>query len=70
MVAQSFSENAATTKLVADVGDDDMILDIGPMSQRRLAMLFLGWDTVVEWAVGVFEFPAFAQVQLRLRSRS
>ena len=62
VVAQSFSENAtATTKLVADVGDDDMILDIGPMSQQRLADVISEAGTLL-WngPVGVFEFPAFA----------
>lgn len=62
VVAQSFSEHAtATTKLVADVGDDDMILDIGPMSQQRLADVISEAGTLL-WngPVGVFEFPAFA----------
>ena len=62
VVAQSFSEHAtATTKLVADVGDDDMILDIGPMSQERLADVISEAGTLL-WngPVGVFEFPAFA----------
>ena len=62
VVAQSFSESAvATTKLVADVGDDDMILDIGPMSQQRLADVISEAGTLL-WngPVGVFEFPAFA----------
>ena len=62
VVAESFSEHAAaTTKLVADVGDDDMILDIGPMSQQRLADLISEAGTLL-WngPVGVFEFPAFA----------
>jgi phosphoglycerate kinase len=62
VVAQSFSEHAAaSTKLVADVGDDDMILDIGPMSQQRLADVISEAGTLL-WngPVGVFEFPAFA----------
>ena len=62
VVAQSFSENAtATTKLAADVGDDDMILDIGPLSQQRLADVISEAGTLL-WngPVGVFEFPAFA----------
>jgi len=62
VVAKSFSESAvATTKLVADVGDDDMILDIGPMSQQRLADVISEAGTLL-WngPVGVFEFPAFA----------
>jgi len=62
VVAESFSEHAAaTTKLVADVGDDDMILDIGPMSQQRLSDVISEAGTLL-WngPVGVFEFPAFA----------
>ena len=62
VVAESFSEHAAaTTKLVADVGDDDMILDIGPMSQQRLADVISEAGALL-WngPVGVFEFPAFA----------
>ncbi|MCH1553515.1 MAG: phosphoglycerate kinase [Luminiphilus sp.] len=62
VVAQSFSEDAtATTKLVAEVGDDDMILDIGPLSQQRLADVISEAGTLL-WngPVGVFEFPAFA----------
>ena len=62
VVAESFSEHAAaTTKLVADVGDDDMILDIGPMFQQRLADVISEAGTLL-WngPVGVFEFPAFA----------
>ena len=62
VVAQSFSEHAtATTKLAADVGDDDMILDIGPLSQQRLADVISEAGTLL-WngPVGVFEFPAFA----------
>ena len=62
VVAESFSEHAAaTTKLVADVGDDDMILDIGPMSEQRLADVISEAGTLL-WngPVGVFEFPAFA----------
>ena len=62
VVAQSFSEDAtATTKLVAEVGDDDMILDIGPLSQQRLADVISEAGTLL-WngPMGVFEFPAFA----------
>ena len=62
VVAKSFSENAtASTKLVADVVDDDMILDIGPLSQQRLAEVISEAGTLL-WngPVGVFEFPAFA----------
>jgi phosphoglycerate kinase len=60
--AKEFSQSAsATTKLVEDVSDDDMILDIGPVSSKQLAALMENAGTIV-WngPVGVFEFPAFA----------
>ena len=61
--AKAFSADAtATVKAVADVADDDLILDIGPESAERLAGILRGAGTIV-WngPVGVFEFPAFAQ---------
>lgn len=60
--AKSFSEDAeATTKNVADVADDDMILDIGPQTAEQLAGILEKAGTIV-WngPVGVFEFDAFA----------
>ena len=62
VVAKAFSEEAqATVKLAADVDDDDMILDVGPLSQERLSQVLLAAGTIL-WngPVGVFEFPAFA----------
>jgi phosphoglycerate kinase len=62
VVAKAFSEEAqATVKLAADVDDDDMILDVGPLSQERLRQVLLAAGTIL-WngPVGVFEFPAFA----------
>jgi phosphoglycerate kinase len=52
---------AATTKSIADVADDDMILDIGPASASALARMLADAGTIV-WngPVGVFEFPQFA----------
>jgi len=52
---------AATTKAVADVADDDMILDIGPQTAAQLAQQLSTAGTVV-WngPVGVFEFDQFA----------
>jgi phosphoglycerate kinase len=52
---------AATTKAIADVTDDDMILDIGPASAGALAQVLAKAGTIV-WngPVGVFEFPQFA----------
>lgn len=60
--AKEFAATAtATTKAIADVADDDVILDIGPQSAQRLAALLAGAGTIV-WngPVGVFEFPQFA----------
>ena len=62
VVAKEFSDSAeATVKLAADVADDDMILDIGPLSQARMAEVLVAAGTIL-WngPVGVFEFDAFA----------
>ena len=62
VVATSFSTDAeAVIKDISEVGDDDMILDIGPDSQQVLADIIKGAGTVV-WngPVGVFEFDQFA----------
>lgn len=61
--AKEFSPQAqATVKLVADVADDDMILDIGPQTAAQLAQQITHAGTVV-WngPVGVFEFDQFSQ---------
>ena len=61
-VAKEFSETAeATVKLAAEVSEDDMILDVGPLSQQQMSEVLLGAGTIL-WngPVGVFEFPAFA----------
>ena len=62
VVATSFSTDAeAIIKDISEVDDDDMILDIGPNSQKVLADIIAGAGTVV-WngPVGVFEFDQFA----------
>jgi phosphoglycerate kinase len=59
--AKEFSPTAAATvKAVADVADDDMILDIGPQTAKLLAEKIAAAGTVV-WngPVGVFEFDQF-----------
>ncbi len=59
--AKEFSPTAvATVKLVADVADDDMILDIGPQTAALLADQIAQAGTIV-WngPVGVFEFDQF-----------
>ncbi|MDQ6639807.1 MAG: phosphoglycerate kinase [Pseudomonadota bacterium] len=55
------AEATATTKAAADVGADDLILDIGPKSAAALAAILQSAGTIV-WngPVGVFEFAAFA----------
>ncbi len=61
VVAKEFAESAtATVKLVADVADDDMILDIGPQTARQFAELLKSSKTIL-WngPVGVFEFEQF-----------
>ena len=60
--AKEFSATAvATVKSVDEVEDDDMILDIGPVSAKVLTDIIAQAGTVV-WngPVGVFEFEAFA----------
>ncbi|MBC3863871.1 phosphoglycerate kinase [Undibacterium jejuense] len=59
--AKEFSPTAvATVKAVADVADDDMILDIGPVTSALLAEQIKTAGTIV-WngPVGVFEFDQF-----------
>ncbi|MFZ3289036.1 MAG: phosphoglycerate kinase [Telluria sp.] len=59
--AKEFSPTAAaTTKDVADVADDDLILDIGPKTAAMLAERIAQAGTIV-WngPVGVFEFDQF-----------
>jgi phosphoglycerate kinase len=63
VVAPRFAADApATVKAVADVGEDDMILDIGPDTAARYADMVKHAGTVV-WngPVGVFEFDAFGK---------
>ena len=63
VVAKTFAADApATVKAATDVADDDLILDIGPQTAKRLADQLLAAGTIV-WngPVGVFEFEAFSQ---------
>ncbi|MEI6744768.1 MAG: phosphoglycerate kinase [Methylococcaceae bacterium] len=60
--AKEFSETAeATIKNVADIADDDMILDIGPETAANYANILKSAKTIV-WngPVGVFEIEQFA----------
>src|SRR3989338_8617746 len=48
VVAKAFAEDAeATVKLVADVSEDDMILDIGPQTARQFAELLKSSKTIL-----------------------
>ncbi|MFA6985452.1 MAG: phosphoglycerate kinase [Arenimonas sp.] len=61
VVAKQFSADApATVKPVAEVGADEMILDIGPETAARYAAMIRQAGSVI-WngPVGVFEFDAF-----------
>lgn len=63
VVAPAFAADApATVKAVDAVGDEDMILDIGPQTAAQYAALIAKAGTVV-WngPVGVFEFDAFGK---------
>jgi phosphoglycerate kinase len=60
--AKRFAGDAeASVKAVADVAEDDLILDIGPKTAATLAAQLMAAGTIV-WngPVGVFEFEAFS----------
>ena len=61
VTAKEFKADAkATIKAATDVADDDLILDIGPQTAKKLAQQLMQAGTIV-WngPVGVFEFAAF-----------
>jgi phosphoglycerate kinase len=63
MVAQKFAADAVgVVKTIDDVADDEMILDIGPVTARAWAESLIDAQTIM-WngPVGVFEFPQFGQ---------
>jgi phosphoglycerate kinase len=63
VVAKAFAADApAAVKAARDVAADDLILDIGPETARKLAAQLKAAGTIV-WngPVGVFEFDAFAK---------
>ncbi|MDF5956344.1 phosphoglycerate kinase [Pseudomonas aeruginosa] len=63
VVAKKFAESAvATVKAIAEVADDDMILDIGPQTAAQFAELLKTSKTIL-WngPVGVFEFDQFGE---------
>lgn len=60
--AKEFSEQAtATTKGISEVEEDDMILDVGPVTRELFDSSLSGAKTIV-WngPLGVFEFDQFA----------
>ena len=62
IVAKEFDVNAvAVTKLVIDIDDDDMILDIGPATAMQFAKIIGNMKTII-WngPIGVFEFEQFS----------
>ena len=62
VVAKEFAVNAvAVTRLVTDIEDDDIILDIGPVTARHFADIIGNMKTII-WngPVGVFEFEQFS----------
>ncbi|WOD28709.1 phosphoglycerate kinase [Alloalcanivorax xenomutans] len=63
VVATEFSADAeAVTKKVEEVGEDDMILDVGPQTAHVFAALMKEARTII-WngPVGVFEFDQFGE---------
>jgi len=61
--AKEFSDTAvATVKKVADIAEDDMVLDIGPETSAQYAAILQSAKTIV-WngPVGVFEIDQFAE---------
>jgi phosphoglycerate kinase len=63
MVAQKFAADAVgVVKTIDDVADDEMILDIGPVTARAWAESLIDAQTIM-WngPIGVFEFPQFGQ---------
>jgi phosphoglycerate kinase len=63
VTAKEFSDSAvATIKAVADVAEDDLILDIGPQTAQQYADILAKAGTIV-WngPVGVFEIDQFGE---------
>ena len=63
IVAKEISSTAqASTKLVAELEDDDMILDVGPATAMNFAEI-VGTMKTILWngPLGVFEYDQFAQ---------
>jgi phosphoglycerate kinase len=68
VVGTEFSAQAsAVTKPVSEVGDADLILDIGPATTQKFAAILADAGTII-WngPVGVFEFDQFGEGTRRL----
>lgn len=68
VVAKEFKADAeAITKSINDVDDDDLILDVGPETAERLALMATQAQTII-WngPLGVFEYEQFANGTRRL----
>ena len=63
VTAKSFSKEAmAEEKVLSDIEDDDIVMDVGPETRSNFSNLIRETNTVI-WngPVGVFEFPQFAK---------
>jgi phosphoglycerate kinase len=63
VVAKEFSaDSPAAVRSVSDVGEDELILDIGPETSRKFAAILENAGTII-WngPVGVFEFDQFGE---------
>lgn len=62
VTAKSFSKEAmAEEKVLSDIEDDDIVMDVGPETRSHFSDLIREMNTVI-WngPLGVFEFPQFA----------
>ena len=63
VTAKSFSKEAmAEEKVLSDIEDDDIVMDVGPETRSHFGDLIREMNTVI-WngPIGVFEFPQFAK---------
>ena len=63
VTAKSFSKEAmAEEKVISDIKDDDIVMDVGPETRSHFSDLIREMNTVI-WngPLGVFEFPQFAK---------
>ena len=63
VTAKSFSKEAmAEEKVLSDIEDDDIVMDVGPETRSHFSDLIREMNTVI-WngPLGVFEFPQFAK---------